>query len=595
VARKAPVAGWRRCLGVLALAAVVWLHGDPARADAPAADVAGLLAQAQATRTLDHALFLDLLQQLHQREQALSSSQQWQLRLLDAWQASYEGDYARAEPLLRDVAAHADDLDQRSLAEGRLLNILAVRRRYEEAFTLAERLAARLPQLRDRDTSYVVLSQLSQLMASARQSDPAANYARQMERFLPPGESLCKPYVYLFGALDANNNLPVSDPAFRQAIDTCTAANEPLYAETVQLDLARRLADTGGHAAALALLKRIAPSVMAQNYTVHVYLLRSNMGYAYWKSGDMAHARQWAAAALAMDPAGDFDGLSEYTYRVLYEVEYKAGHYQAALDYYRHYKEVEFRSVNDTQAIALAYHTVHQQLAIHNLQMAELAKQNRLLELQQALDRKAMEASRLYLALLLFGLASIGFWLVRLKRSQLRFKKLARRDSLTGILNHQHFVEEAAQALRYAEKSARNACVAVIDLDHFKHINDTYGHAVGDAVLVRVTALCQARLRSIDVFGRLGGEEFGLVLPECSLAEAKAMVEQLRADIAATLFDEKILRDTVSASFGLASTENSGYVLQLLMARADAALYRAKHRGRNRVEAHAEDASLAPV
>ena len=80
-------------------------------------------------------------------------------------------------------------------------------------------------------------------------------------------------------------------------------------------------------------------------------------------SGNAAEAKRWALAALAMDPEGNFDGLSEYVYRVLYEVEHKAGDYRAALDYYRHYRDVQARSVSDTQAMALAYHAVQQQLA----------------------------------------------------------------------------------------------------------------------------------------------------------------------------------------------------------------------------------------
>jgi diguanylate cyclase (GGDEF)-like protein len=137
--------------------------------------------------------------------------------------------------------------------------------------------------------------------------------------------------------------------------------------------------------------------------------------------------------------------------------------------------------------------------------------------------------------------------------------------------------------------------VVVIDLDHFKRINDTYGHAAGDAVLIRIVGLCQANLRSVDVFGRLGGEEFGLVLPECSLGDAMEIVERIRAAIVTTLFDEKIVEGAISASFGLTSTEDGGYALPALMAKADAALYRAKHRGRNRVEMHAENASFVPV
>jgi diguanylate cyclase (GGDEF)-like protein len=298
----------------------------------------------------------------------------------------------------------------------------------------------------------------------------------------------------------------------------------------------------------------------------------------------MAQAKRWAQSALAMDAEGNFDGLSEYVYRVLYEVARAAGDYRNALDYYRHYRDVQARAINDAQAAALAYHTVQQQLSLHKLQMEELSRHNGMLELQQALDRKELEAGRLYLLLLFTVLLSVAFWLVRTKRSQLKFQKLACFDSLTGILNHQHFLLEASRALRDAEKSSRGACLVLIDLDHFKEVNDTFGHATGDAVLVGMVERCRAHLRPTDVFGRLGGEEFGLVLPDCSLDQCVEILGRIRLALADMPIDESHPGCVISASFGLASTEASGYDLHVLMADADAALYRAKRGGRNRVE-----------
>ncbi len=564
-------------------------HGGSAGATAPAGDAAaGVLTQAYAIKTSDHARFLQLLQKLHQADTVLSPEDQWRLRYLDGWEGSFTGDYAKAKPLLRDVADHATDTGLQALAAGTLLNILAIGHHYKEAFERADKLAAQVPKIRDRKVAYVALSQLSQLMASAQQVDLAASYARQMMQLAEPGQSLCRPYVYLFGALVADDHLPPTDPIFRQAIDACTAAREPMFADTVELDLARRLAETGKPQAALALLKRIAPTVDAQGFQVHVYVLRSTLGYAYWVSGDAANARRWALAALAMDPKGNFEGLSEYVYRVLYKVANKAGDDRAALDYYRHYRDAQARSVSDTQAIALAYQAVQQQLSLHKLQLTELSKHNRLLELQQALDRKQIQTTRLQLLLLLTVLLSGGLWLVRLKRSQLRFQKLSRRDGLTGILNHQHFLAEAESALRHAQNASRSVCLALIDLDYFKQVNDTYGHATGDAALIETVKLCQAHLRPIDVFGRLGGEEFGLVLPDCSLECGLDLVHRIRLALAATPIDSKHPDLGISASFGLASTGTCGYELAVLMATADAALYRAKRGGRNRVETDRE-------
>ncbi len=93
------------------------------------------------------------------------------------------------------------------------------------------------------------------------------------------------------------------------------------------------------------------------------------------------------------------------------------------------------------------------------LQIDTLNKQNQILTLQQELNKKAVEASRLYIVLLLLVLASIALWAYRVKRSQLRFMKLARRDGLTGIFNRQHFVNEAERQLQYCRNSARDACV----------------------------------------------------------------------------------------------------------------------------------------
>lgn len=237
--------------------------------------------------------------------------------------------------------------------------------------------------------------------------------------------------------------------------------------------------------------------------------------------------------------------------------------------------------LNDISVRALAYQTVMQNVLAKKLQIERLDKKNQVLGLQTELARKEVETTRLSVLLLLIVLASVAWWTYRLKRSQIKFRKLARRDGLTDILNRQHFMEEAQQRLAYCQKSARDACLILIDLDHFKHVNDTHGHAMGDQVLKRAVASCQQYLRSTDVFGRLGGEEFAILLPECSLEQVRSRVELLRAAIAAAPTEEA-QSISVSASFGVATSAGSGYELRQLLIHADDALYQAKHAGRNR-------------
>jgi diguanylate cyclase (GGDEF)-like protein len=96
-------------------------------------------------------------------------------------------------------------------------------------------------------------------------------------------------------------------------------------------------------------------------------------------------------------------------------------------------------------------------------------------------------------------------WMFRLKRSQLRFKRLSHLDGLTTVFNRQHFMGEVERTLRLLERRAGAACLVFIDLDHFKQINDTHGHAMGDEVLRQVVAAGKQQLRPADLFGRLGG------------------------------------------------------------------------------------------
>lgn len=132
----------------------------------------------------------------------------------------------------------------------------------------------------------------------------------------------------------------------------------------------------------------------------------------------------------------------------------------------------------------------------------------------------------------------------------------------------------------------------MLDLDHFKLVNDTYGHAIGDAVLKRATATCRQQLRPVDLFGRLGGEEFGILLPECPAEQGLVIANCIRAAIEAAPVDIDGHVVPYSASIGVACTRVSGYAVQRIRREADAALYRAKNTGRNRVMADFQNGGL---
>lgn len=160
----------------------------------------------------------------------------------------------------------------------------------------------------------------------------------------------------------------------------------------------------------------------------------------------------------------------------------------------------------------------------------------------------------------------------------------ANTDALTGISNRRYFMFQAEQETRRALRFSRTLSVIMMDLDHFKNINDTYGHAAGDSVLETIVRASLESLRESDIMGRLGGEEFAILLPETTLADAKDVAGRLLKDIAKKAAPTPKGAVHCTASLGVAQMKKKDSDVDVLLARADEALFRAKDGGRNRVE-----------
>ncbi|WPN96027.1 GGDEF domain-containing protein [Pseudomonas sp. MUP55] len=156
----------------------------------------------------------------------------------------------------------------------------------------------------------------------------------------------------------------------------------------------------------------------------------------------------------------------------------------------------------------------------------------------------------------------------------------AQTDELTGLMNRRAFFERAQLLHAQCRREQQPLCALMLDMDHFKSINDTYGHQVGDQVLRQIGGVISAGFRQVDVYGRLGGEEFAILLPNTSLETARRLAAQLVQAIGELKAGPV---QGLSASLGLASTHAQALDLYVLMDSADQALYQAKARGRNQV------------
>jgi len=221
------------------------------------------------------------------------------------------------------------------------------------------------------------------------------------------------------------------------------------------------------------------------------------------------------------------------------------------------------------------------------------------LVLDGALER-GFDAHGVYLTVVIASLAAIvvapaSSWyiiglLVRVGALEEDMRRQASYDSLTQLYNRGHFVELAERELSRSTRYSHVVSVIMLDLDEFKHINDTRGHAAGDEVLRSVGDRMRSCLREIDIAGRVGGEEFAIVLPETHIAAATAVAGRIIREIGGRPYEGGAEDLRVTASAGVAETgadnESALSSLDTLLQHADRALYEAKREGRDRVRAY---------
>jgi diguanylate cyclase (GGDEF)-like protein/PAS domain S-box-containing protein len=169
------------------------------------------------------------------------------------------------------------------------------------------------------------------------------------------------------------------------------------------------------------------------------------------------------------------------------------------------------------------------------------------------------------------------------KRLEEKLLHQATTDELTAISNRHHFLELALSELKRSTRFDRPLSLLMLDIDHFKQINDTYGHAVGDQALIFLTKICLKNIRDIDIFARLGGDEFVLLLPETNSERAYEIAERLLLTLKEESLECPGMQVPITLSVGIASLTNIQETIESLLARADKALYQAKETGRNRI------------
>ena len=532
-----------------------------------------MLREADAVRSSNPQRFTELLKQLRADKRKTTLLQKQHLKYLQAYEfAMYRDQMSRGSELARQLFNETEDSNLKYRAGGLAASISAISRDFSTGLRYFQKAQALRIQVSDKTIRHEGMAAGALLYSEIGQFRLALRYAQELLADDVNPRMSCIAGYYQVASQFELGLLPKENTVIEAVITSCSKLKEYVPANVTRGFLARKLAADGKLQEAVTLLETSLPEVQATRYPRLIAGFHALLGEYKLQLGDIQASEAHARATVAMGEQIKSSSTLVSAYNTLYKIAAAREKPSVALELYKRYAESEMAHLSDVKSRELAYEIVRHETK----QQAQ----------QLALERASTQKARLVAGFLLVMLGAIVFWVIQIKRHQGQLQRLAQTDALTGLGNRHFFTLNSERTLVEAARAGDTAALVMFDLDHFKAINDTYGHGAGDWVLKEVGKTCSAHCRKIDYIGRIGGEEFAVLLHGFDLATAARVAEACRSQLAQIDTRECGYSFVVTASFGVSSTALSGYDLSRLLSHADQMLYRAKNEGRNRVCAY---------
>jgi diguanylate cyclase (GGDEF)-like protein len=548
-------------------------------------DFSRKLTEADQLRSSNPKQFSELLQALESQQDRADQLDLQRLRYLQAFHSAvYEDRVSEGVAQAVDLYKDIKDPELKFRTGSLIANLSAINRDFRTGFRYLGRTLDTRRSVTNKLIRHDGVGAAAALYNEVSQHSLGLKYANEILAESPAPRTKCFATSIKLEAQRVLGKLPQGKDDFSSEIEACRKINEFMAASTLRATLARKWAKEGKLDAAVALLAGSLGEVEQTRYPWLIAEVRAILAELELERGNPDAAKAHADAAVSYGKQIASSAALVSAYRTLYEIASSREKGTAALELYKRYAESQMAHQSDVKARELAYEIVRHETQQKN-------KEIELLQAQQRLERENTQKAQLTTLFLAILLAGAVFWAFQVKRHQHQLKKLAQTDSLTGLGNRHFFTQKSERALVEAARAGEPASLVMFDLDHFKAINDTYGHGAGDWVLKQVGKTCASHCRKIDYLGRIGGEEFAVLLSGIDLAAAERLAEICRAQLAQIDTRDCGYSFVVTASFGVSSTAQSGYDLSRLLSHADQMLYRAKNEGRNRVCAYTAEAA----
>ena len=529
-----------------------------------------------------------ILEKLELLKPSFSQKQQeaFYFRLLIS--LGFRGKHKERVELINTIIENVIDPEIKVKFYYQLSDSLTVLGEYENALHVMNEGMVLIPKLSSLGAKLTTLQAAINLLNSLGAYDEALSYANRMILLDDnSGGSIAKCYGYV-NQIEINflrKNSKFVQENYKNSIHLCNAVDLKIISLIVKSLVAIDLINSGNldHGISLGLppLKDLMSAIQGSDYVIR---LEEALARAYLTKKDLVMAEQFGLRAYQKAKRENAVHLLENASETMAAIKQAQNQFAAAVEFYQINNEFKKKVLDDRLHRNLAYQRVKFDTQDKANQLTLLEQKNRILLVEKQLELRKNENLVLLITLGTVFLTVICGWLITTWRQKNIFRKTSQTDGLTDISNRAHFIDSSHKVFANSRQ-----CVSLVlfDMDHFKKINDTFGHAAGDWVLKSICAVVKSQLRKTDLVGRLGGEEFGICLPASTEEEVVALAERCRAAISEIDTMESGYKFSISASFGVATRGKAGnQTFDETLAAADKALYLSKDTGRNRVSVY---------
>lgn len=528
------------------------------------------------------------LKKISDSQDQMSAYQLCHFQFLLAYQTAFAGQSQKAIETLEQIIPHCADLRARIRQDALIANISAISGHYDKASKHIDRTIQNAEQITDIKTKIIAYVAASMVYNLLDQKELSVKYSELLYSLVPSTENQCRlQYSKNMHHLDGNQ-LAADFSEIESSAQLCKDSGNLLFAQSILLDdIKRKLVannfDDSSFEQMQTIIENLRPEIAASPYkNIQAVFSAIEAKIAYLHNDyDAALSHGLATLELNQDLGNTEQQIMAL--EVLELVAKSKGDYAKSYDYLALKNKAELEMYDQSQAKQMAFMAVKHSNLAKVFEIEQLNQQKEVLELEKKLTRQEANNQRLVILLILTLLGLLLLWMLKIKKRHDYFKDVSEIDHLTKVLTRKAFEDQVNNILTKCQNENRPVHVSIMDLDHFKDVNDNHGHLIGDWVLKNVIYACKELIEENMIIARLGGEEFCIVMTDISCDELLEKLENMRFAIESLDCRESGADLSVTASFGVTSSITSGYSLPLLLTHADVALFEAKKSGRNRV------------